>query len=139
MGTKVDIASVDEYIAAQPKGAQRVLDRVRRTIRKALPGCEETLWYRIPTYKVDGRAVIYFAGWKAHYALYPIGKHIVSKFSEELADCEVDRARSGFPFSKAVPVNLIGRIAAMRAQDAAGRRRAKRAKRASVRVRSKIS
>jgi uncharacterized protein YdhG (YjbR/CyaY superfamily) len=126
MGIKVDLTNVDEYIAAQPRLARTVLERVRRTIRKALPECEETLSYRIPTYKLDGRAVIYFAGWKAHYALYPIGKHIVSKFSEELADCEVDKSTIRFPFSKAVPVKLIGRIATMRAQDAAGRRREKR-------------
>jgi uncharacterized protein YdhG (YjbR/CyaY superfamily) len=26
--------------------------------------------YKIPTYKLHGRPVIYFAGWKQHYSLY---------------------------------------------------------------------
>jgi hypothetical protein len=36
---------------------------VRSTIRKALPSAEEVISYKIPAYKVDGRVVIYFAGW----------------------------------------------------------------------------
>ena len=41
--TKTRIASVDEYIAAQPQTSQRVLERVRRIIRKAVANAEETI------------------------------------------------------------------------------------------------
>lgn len=68
---KTDFKSVDEYIAAQPDAAQVVLERVRSTIRRALPGAEEVISYNMPTYKVHGRPVLYFAGWKQHYSLYP--------------------------------------------------------------------
>ena len=61
---KTRIASVDEYITSQPETAQRVLKRVRSIIRKAVPDAQETISYGIPTYKLDGRYVLYFAGWK---------------------------------------------------------------------------
>ena len=46
---KTDFKSVDEYIASQPEAVQRILKRVRSTIRKAVPGGEEVISYQIPT------------------------------------------------------------------------------------------
>jgi uncharacterized protein YdhG (YjbR/CyaY superfamily) len=68
---KTDFKSVDEYIASQPEAAQGVLELVRSSIRKAVPNAEESISYKIPTYKLRGDPVIYFAGWKQHYSLYP--------------------------------------------------------------------
>ena len=42
-----------------------ILQRVRSTIRKAVPGAEEAISYQIPTYKLHGGHVVYFAGWSA--------------------------------------------------------------------------
>jgi uncharacterized protein YdhG (YjbR/CyaY superfamily) len=50
---------------------QAVLERVRSTIRKAVPGAEEAIRYQIPTFKLYAAYVVYLAGWKAHYSLYP--------------------------------------------------------------------
>jgi hypothetical protein len=59
---KTDFKSVDEYIATHPEDMQAILQRVRRTIRKAVPGAEEAISYQIPTYKLHGGPVLYFAG-----------------------------------------------------------------------------
>ena len=68
---KTNFRSVDDYIASQPEATQTVLKRVRSIIRKALPAAEEVISYQIPAYKSRGQAVVYFAGWKQHYSLYP--------------------------------------------------------------------
>ncbi|GAC1402875.1 MAG: hypothetical protein NVSMB64_03410 [Candidatus Velthaea sp.] len=39
--------NVNEYIASQPKAVQSILERVRSTIPKAVPGAEEVLAYEI--------------------------------------------------------------------------------------------
>ena len=116
---KKDVTSVDEYIASQPEVVQGVLERVRRTIRKAVPGAEETITYRIPTYKLNGRAVIYFAGWRQHYSLYPSSADVVAAFKGEVAKYEVNKGTIRFPLSQPVPVRLIERIAKFRAKEAA--------------------
>jgi uncharacterized protein YdhG (YjbR/CyaY superfamily) len=64
-----DFKSVDEYIASKPEAVRGILERVRSAIRKALPGADEVISYQIPAYKLQGRAVIYFAGWKQHYSV----------------------------------------------------------------------
>ena len=118
---QTDCNSVDEYIASQPESEQGILARVRSAIRKAVPEAEETISYKMPTYKLHGGPVLYFAAWKQHYSLYPAGARVVAAFKDELAAYEVNKGTIRFPFSQSVPVKLIGRIAKFRAQEVAAR------------------
>jgi uncharacterized protein YdhG (YjbR/CyaY superfamily) len=120
---KTDFKSVDEYIATHPEDVQAILQRVRRTIRRAVPGAEESISYQIPVYKLDGNRVIYFAGWKRHYSLYPATAHLVEAFKDDLEPYEVDKGTIRFPLSDPVPVRLIARIAKFRAKEASSGRR----------------
>jgi uncharacterized protein YdhG (YjbR/CyaY superfamily) len=52
--SKSDFRSVDEYIASQPEDVRSVLGRVRTTIREAVPGAEELVSYKMPTYTLCG-------------------------------------------------------------------------------------
>jgi uncharacterized protein YdhG (YjbR/CyaY superfamily) len=124
---KTAFESVDDYIASQPKAVQSVLKRVRRIICKAVPEADELISYQIPTYKLDGRLVIYFAGWRQHYSLYPSDRHLVAAFKDDLAPYLVSKGTIRFPLSEPVPVKLIERIAKFRAKEAAGHERAKKA------------
>ncbi len=124
---KTDFKSVDEYIASQPAAVQGILGRVRNAIREALPGAEEVISYQIPAYKLRGGRVLFFAGWKQHYSLYPAGERLVAAFRDELASYEVSKGTIRFPLSQPVPVKLIGRIAKFRVKEVAAREKAKRA------------
>jgi uncharacterized protein YdhG (YjbR/CyaY superfamily) len=69
---------------------------------------------------MHGRAVVYFAGWKAHYSLYPATRALVEALAAELAPYEVnDKGTIRFPLSAPVPERLIGRIARFRAREVA--------------------
>lgn len=119
--------NVDEYIASFPRAVQEVLERVRNAIRKAVPGAEEAISYRIPTYRLHGRYVIYFAGWKQHYSLYPANERLVSAFRDDLAPYEFnDKGTIRFPLSQPVPVKLIAAIAKFRAREVAEREKGKK-------------
>jgi uncharacterized protein YdhG (YjbR/CyaY superfamily) len=116
---KTNIKSVGEYIASQPAAAQGILRTVRAAIRKALPGTDEVISYQMPAYKLRGRAVIYFAGWKQHYSLYPATKVVVAALEDELAAYKVNKGTIRFSFNERVPVRLISRIAKLRANEVA--------------------
>jgi uncharacterized protein YdhG (YjbR/CyaY superfamily) len=122
--TMKDFKSVDQYIASQPEAMRPVLERVRSAIRKAVPRAEEVISYKIPTYKLHGRPVLYFAGWKQHYSLYPSTDHIVAAFGKELARYEVTRGTIRFPLAGPVPVKLIASIAKLRMKEVAEREKA---------------
>src|SRR5262245_55145248 len=123
--------SVDEYIAAHPEGSRGTLQRVRRTIRKALPEAEEGISYQIPAYRLHGSAVLYFAGWREHFSLYPASAALVAAFENELEPYVVSKGTIRFPLSRSVPVRLIGKIALFRAREAA-EREAKKPKRGAT-------
>jgi uncharacterized protein YdhG (YjbR/CyaY superfamily) len=118
---KSSIKTVDDYIASQPEAAQPALTQVRDAIRKALPSAEEVISYNIPTYKLNGAMVIYFAGWKQHYSLYPAGARLLAAFQKDLAPYEINKSTIRFPLSQPVPVKLIQRIAKFRIAEAADR------------------
>jgi uncharacterized protein YdhG (YjbR/CyaY superfamily) len=117
--------SVDEYIATKPGPVQIILERVRSTIRKAIPEADEVISYQLPAYKLKGRPVIYFAGWKEHYSVYPATGGLIEAFQKELAGYEISKGTIRFPLSKPVPVRLIARIAKFRASLAVGELAAK--------------
>jgi uncharacterized protein YdhG (YjbR/CyaY superfamily) len=122
---KTDLKSVDEYISTHSEDVQAVLQRVRGAIGKAVPDAEETISYQIPTFKLHGTYVIYFAGWKRHYSIYPVTDGLIDAFKDELAPYEVEKGTVRFPLSQPVPVKLIERIAKFNAKAATERARAK--------------
>jgi uncharacterized protein YdhG (YjbR/CyaY superfamily) len=114
---KIDFKSVDEYIASQPETVQDVLQRVRSAIRKAVPEAEEAISYKMPVYKLPAGPVLYFAGWKQHFSLYPATATVVAAFKNDIAPYVVDKGTIRFPLAQPVPVKLIARIAKFRAKE----------------------
>ncbi len=114
--------SVADYIAAQPKASQRMLRNVRSVIRKALPGAEEVISYGIPAYRLHGYVVIYFAGWREHYSLYPVNARRIAMLKPTSASYEVnEKGTIRFPLSEPVPARFITAIARLRAEETADR------------------
>lgn len=113
--------SVADYIASHPPPVQRILKGVRAAIRKAVPAAEEVISYNMPTYKLNGERMLYFAVWKNHYALYAATKQVVAAFHDELAPYEIEKGTIRFPLSGPVPAKLIASIAKFRAKEISAR------------------
>jgi len=122
---KTKYATVDDYLAAQADSSRIILERVRSAIHKAIPQAQETISYQIPTYKVDGVAAIYFAGWKEHYSIYPATRTLLADLADDLAAYEVVKGTIRFDFTDPPPVRLIGRIARHRAKEVSAKGREK--------------
>ncbi len=114
--------SVDEYIAAQPDAVRPKLEQVRTAIRKAVPEAVEGIGYRMPGYKLHGKAMLFFAGFKEHYSLFAASGTFFATLADELKGYEVRKGTVRFPLAKPVPVKLISRIAKLRATQIASTR-----------------
>ncbi|MFN0299441.1 MAG: iron chaperone [Burkholderiales bacterium] len=101
--------TIDDYIATFPKHVQAQLQRVRRAIAKAAPGAEEAISYRIPAFKLKGRYLIYFAGFKTHIGLYPIHADEAA-YSQKLARYASGKATFRFSLDQPMPVDLIASV-----------------------------
>jgi uncharacterized protein YdhG (YjbR/CyaY superfamily) len=122
---KVHFKTVDEYLAGQPPESRKILEQVRNAIRKAAPKAEESIAYNLPAYKLDGEPLIYFAGWKKHYSVYPATAKLVAALGDELAGYEVEKGTIRFPLTEPAPVKLIARITKLRREEAGERKKTK--------------
>lgn len=100
--------NMDDYIAGFPSDVQKILQKIRMTIKKAAPGAEETIKYGIPTFTLKGN-LIHFAAYKNHIGLYPAPRG-VEEFRNALARYQAGKGTLRFPLDEPIPYDLISRI-----------------------------
>ncbi|MGV3461039.1 MAG: iron chaperone [Flavobacterium sp.] len=105
--------SVEEYIAAFPTATQAVLNQVRAVIKQAAPDAAESISYAMPAFKLNGKPLLYFAGYDKHVGLYatPTGHEA---FAEEFSRYKTGKGSVQFPLSEPMPLELIERVAKFR-------------------------
>jgi uncharacterized protein YdhG (YjbR/CyaY superfamily) len=113
MAMRSKATNIDEYIAEFPAGTQKVLRELRALIRASAPGATETISYAIPTFDLNGRHLVHFAGYERHVGLYPTGSG-VEAFEEELKPYKRGKGSVQFPLGQPLPTDLIRRIVEFR-------------------------
>lgn len=114
---KSKINSIDEYIKTFPEDTQKILKQVRRTIKTAAPEAGEKISYGIPTFTLNGKYLIYFAGWKNHISIYPIPIGDEA-FNEEISQYVAGKGTLKFPTDKPMPLKLISKIVKLKVAEA---------------------
>ena len=108
--SKNSYKTIDEYIVLFPKDVQIILQELRTVIRKELPkDIEETISYGIPTFKLNGKYVVYFAGYKQHISIHPILEEIQNSIPE-VSEYKKGRGTLQFSLNKPLPYPLIRKI-----------------------------
>ena len=78
--------TADTYFKKEvPPHRSDAMQLVRQVIQRTLPDAEETMAYKLPTYVVDGEAIVSLASQKHYMALYICHYDLVEKFSEPLS------------------------------------------------------
>ncbi|WP_167618122.1 iron chaperone [Maribellus sediminis] len=105
--------AVDQYIAGFPVNIQQLLKEMRKLILETAPDAVESISYGMPAYKLNGKPLVYFEGYKNHIGFYatPSGH---SEFAKELAGYKQGKGSVQFPVSSPLPVHLIRRIVEFR-------------------------
>lgn len=109
--------SVSAYIAAAPPKTRNALRQLRAAIRGAAPEITERISYRIPTFDLDGRYLLYIAGFKEHVSVYPVTARMVAECAEAIAPFRSGKGTLRFPLDAPVPVQLVRRLAQVRIQE----------------------
>jgi uncharacterized protein YdhG (YjbR/CyaY superfamily) len=118
--------NLDDYIAGFPPEVQVILEKMRATIRKAAPGAEEAIKYRLPTFVLSGN-LVHFGAFKKHIGFYatPTGN---KQFREELSAYEGAKGSVQFPMDKPIPFGLVSKMVKFRVKENLARSAAKRKK-----------
>jgi len=106
---------IDAYIARFPKDVQAILQKIRKTIRKAAPEAQETINYQMPTFTLNGN-LVHFAAFEKHIGFYPTPSGI-TKFKKEIDLYKNAKGSVQFPLDQPIPYELIGRITEFRVKE----------------------
>jgi uncharacterized protein YdhG (YjbR/CyaY superfamily) len=116
MAKKQQFTTMDSYITTCPKDVQRILQKLRRTIRKAVPDAVETISYQMPTFKLNGKFLVSFAAWQHHIGIYPIPSGTAA-FKKEIAQYKGAKDTARLPIDKAIPYDLVAQLAVFRMKE----------------------
>lgn len=117
MATKLRFSSIDDYIASLPHESQAVASQLRALVHDTVAGVTERISYDMPTFDLKGQPMIYFGAWKKHIGFYPATGRVVAHFGDEFAPYKLGPGTIQFPLDKPMPVDLIRRIIAFRADE----------------------
>ncbi len=98
--------SVDTYLAALTPDVRAPLEALRQTIRSVLPDAQEVISYGIPAFKLAGRVIVFYAGWKSHLSLYPI-PGVDAETEKLIGPYRAGKGTLRFALDKPLPVELV--------------------------------
>jgi len=113
---KADFKSVTDYINTFPGAIQPLLEAIRAIIIKNAPDAVEGISYGMPAYKLNGKPLVYFAGYQRHIGFYatPTGH---TEFAKELSKYKQGKGSVQFPVNEEIPYDLIKRIVEFRVRE----------------------
>jgi uncharacterized protein YdhG (YjbR/CyaY superfamily) len=103
--------SIDDYLSTFAEDVRAVLTKVRQTIHRLVPDAEEAIRYDMPTFTVDGKSLVHFAGWKNHIGIYPMPE-LDPETELRAARYRTEKGTGRFPLSEPIPYDVIERIVA---------------------------
>jgi uncharacterized protein YdhG (YjbR/CyaY superfamily) len=110
------MAEVNDYISSFPEDTQQILIQIRKIILQEAPDAIESIAYKMPAYKINGKPLIYFAGFKNHIGLYATpSAH--SEFKDELSGYKHGKGSVQFQINQPVPFDLIRKLVKFRVKE----------------------
>ena len=120
-------SDIDAYLATVPENARATLEKIRQTVSAAAPKAVEAIWYQIPTFKLDGRALVGFAAFKNHCSFFPMSMAVMRTYQDEFKSYDTSKGTIRFPIGKPLSAALVKKIVKARIKENEARAKQKAA------------
>lgn len=110
------IKTIDEYLTQFPEDVKNKLQSIREAIAEEAPDAVEAISYQMPTFKLGGKNLVHFAGFKDHLSLFPTA----SKLEDHLPEVVKYRTGKGtlqFSLDQELPMKMIRKIVQIRVSE----------------------
>lgn len=108
---------IDAYLARLSPHQRESLQALRARITTAVPDAVETIGYGMPAFKLDGRGLIWFAGWKTHCSIYPLTDAFLTAHRDELEGFGRTKGSLHFTPERPLPDDLLDSLIRARVAD----------------------
>ena len=99
---------IADHIARYPAHTQVQLKELHHFIDSKVPSLTQKIGYGIPTFQLNGKNFIHYAGYSKHIGLYPGAKAIAHFASEfETRGYKYSKGAVQFPINQEIPQDLI--------------------------------
>lgn len=117
--------SVEDYLRSVPKEQRALLEDLRATIRSVIPDAIETVTYQIPTFKMEGKAVVAYAAFREHCSLFPMGLKVIEDNRDQVEPYLSGKSTLRFTADRPLPKRLVKTIVKSRLEENVARARAR--------------
>jgi uncharacterized protein YdhG (YjbR/CyaY superfamily) len=107
-------ANTDEYLATLTVEQRAALAELRDAILAVAPEAEAGFSYGMPLLRLGGKPLLWYAAWRRHYSLYPVGPAMLERLAIDPAEYETSKGTIRFPASRPLPHALVTRLAQAR-------------------------
>ncbi len=115
--------TVAAYEKSFPKAVQARLKALREVIRKAAPDAVESISYGMVGYKLVGRPLVYYGGFKNHVGFFAMPSARAA-FKKELAKYKNGgKSAIQFQHDEAIPLGLVARMVKYRVKENKARKK----------------
>jgi uncharacterized protein YdhG (YjbR/CyaY superfamily) len=108
---------IDDYLVTLDEPKRSTLEALRKTIMEIVPGAEQSISYRVPAFKVQGKAVAGFAAFKNHLSYVPHSGSVLASLQDETAPYETSKGSLKFAVDKPLPKRLVKKLISARMRE----------------------
>lgn len=103
-------AEIDDYLAGLDEPKRSTLQQLRETILAVVPTAEEGMYYQLPAFWLDGKAIAGFAAFKNHLSYLPHSGSVFSALPDEVAAYKTSKGALQFPIDTPLPRSLVEQL-----------------------------
>ena len=101
---------IDAYLDALPDDQRQALQCIREAIQAAAPDAEEAFVYGVPGFKLHGKSLVCYAGFKHHCGFYPLSPSVIRAHATQLKKYEISKGTIRFQTDKPLPSSLLKKL-----------------------------
>ncbi len=102
--------TIDEYLVAVSDDQRAALEKLRKTIRAAVPKAEECINYGVAAFRLNGECFAGFSSSAKHCTFYPMSGSTVAAHQDDLKNYKTTKGSIQFQPDKPLPVALVRKL-----------------------------